>query len=697
MTPLLRKVQLALGGWVVVWSFGCKPAIQSLPEEEKPQLLVPHDQLLRATYLSHLVCGKSSWSADGSYLLFSKEAPPAADLEDLKPKDAVDVLADLGIWMLDLTRLKTTHELRNMGARLMSFGALGNIHCLPDGVSCLYQWGAGHVAVTRLRPQKSDYEVVKSGSIIFGSACPSPDGMRVAYMARTRQFVTGNSGVGLVRIEMLELGPGFQPTDRVILLQPSNPAFQVAPFGGLCFSADGKSIYFVGTTSTHTVDIYELPIAGKGIRRVTDFKMLEGLTVGGITCSPDGQWLACTMLMSSSAVQQGSTSGVWLVRTDGTGLRQLVRGGAFPAWSSDGNRLSFVYGGDLWICSLSQDALLEGAVTRPTEVADRGARSSLMYALRAASNDEYAQAIEMCRAIGNDPSAGDLLPKGLYLSAQWQLALGKREEAREAFQNILERHRCTEEAIFALKGLEVLYVEDGLEFDLQERLIGLTSEYARVEGNSSDPEELARVSYLQALAWDREIRGEIAKALQGYRDTVRKVPNALYARKAGLRAASCELTMGREDEAVKWLEWVEKKAGPSDEGMEALTQLLRIHCEQQNLKGVVQIWKKLRHQYTPMQNWWAYSVTQRTLIDAANLAYAMKDSVLAEEILNFCLANPPVDLGNRAVETRNALIGKLFMQGKTAQIDKDKKSQNPNTKENVDWSLKKQKKRKKRR
>jgi TolB protein len=74
--------------------------------------------------------------------------------------------------------------------------------------------------------------------------------------------------------------------------------------------------------------------------------------VGAPAWSPDGRWIAFVRTPPSTGLtgQPLGSSQLWLVRPDGSGLRQLTKltgasATGAPAWSPDGRRLAFTYRG----------------------------------------------------------------------------------------------------------------------------------------------------------------------------------------------------------------------------------------------------------------------------------------------------------------------------------------------------------------
>ena len=111
-------------------------------------------------------------------------------------------------------------------------------------------------------------------------------------------------------------------------------------------SPDGRTLAFVSTRARGTADVWLLDLASKTASNLTDHPS------GNFRprWSPDGAWIAFTSDRDAEPGDQPGmwehlqSTGVYVVRPDGTGLRRLTAPGGVagsPSWSADGRRLLF--------------------------------------------------------------------------------------------------------------------------------------------------------------------------------------------------------------------------------------------------------------------------------------------------------------------------------------------------------------------
>jgi len=120
----------------------------------------------------------------------------------------------------------------------------------------------------------------------------------------------------------------------------------------ISLSADGRRLAYAEQRSRHAIQ----KIAFDPDREVTvgpPTPVMQGsLSANQLDVSPDGEWLVYSTL--------GGQEDIWVIRTDGSGRRQLtddVARDRGPAWSPDGRRIAFFSnrGGDSQIWLVNED------------------------------------------------------------------------------------------------------------------------------------------------------------------------------------------------------------------------------------------------------------------------------------------------------------------------------------------------------
>jgi Tol biopolymer transport system component len=100
--------------------------------------------------------------------------------------------------------------------------------------------------------------------------------------------------------------------------------------GPVAWSGDGKNLLFA-----FNLDVYAAPADGGPARLVVQLARPGVVSAYGPQSSSDGKWIAVVANTESGA------SALYAVRSNGTGLRLVARGGDSPAWSPVGERLAF--------------------------------------------------------------------------------------------------------------------------------------------------------------------------------------------------------------------------------------------------------------------------------------------------------------------------------------------------------------------
>jgi Tol biopolymer transport system component len=226
----------------------------------------------------------------------------------------------------------------------------------------------------------------------------SPHGYRVAYWAQVQARMdvwtipaAGGEAVRVTRDATVNWNPVWSPDGAYLyfvsdrggsmnvwrvpvdeksgkVLGEMEPVTTPSPYAGfISFSRTGRQMAYV--QSTETANIYRVKFdPSREIAVGAPVPLTQGTRIASsVQLSPDGEWIAF----------QETNNEIYVVRTDGTGLRQLTDdayNNRQPFWSPDGKLLAFHTnrGGkvDIWTIrpdggGLQQLTYTGGSITRP--------------------------------------------------------------------------------------------------------------------------------------------------------------------------------------------------------------------------------------------------------------------------------------------------------------------------------------------
>jgi TolB protein len=164
----------------------------------------------------------------------------------------------------------------------------------------------------------------------IGEAAWSPDGSRLALVAGPARHVHARAGDGDLYVVN---------SDGSDLQQLTSHANSSSP----TWSPNGRRLAFVRHQGAELVVMRA--DGGGGARVIASAKHYYQWP----SWSPDGRWIAFQSRPDQGSSEQVAT---FMVRPDGTGIRQLTAGAAsegFPAWSPDGSTIAFSAGERLWV------------------------------------------------------------------------------------------------------------------------------------------------------------------------------------------------------------------------------------------------------------------------------------------------------------------------------------------------------------
>lgn len=209
---------------------------------------------------------------------------------------------------------------------------------------------SGLIAFTRadglyvMRSDGTGVHRIKSAgpeALYGGGAAWSPDGSRLVFATWNGIWLMDADGRHQVRVATggRTYWIGVKPNRR--LFYP-----RATYFGSPTWSPDGRRIALTAFQGVENRDVWIMNADGSDRHRLEKTPYFEGEVdwspVGGRLVFDSGSWV----------------SDVYVIRTNGTGMRNLTPGGGWvgsgqPTWSADGKRIAFARPSGIWVMDAS--------------------------------------------------------------------------------------------------------------------------------------------------------------------------------------------------------------------------------------------------------------------------------------------------------------------------------------------------------
>lgn len=206
-----------------------------------------------------------------------------------------------------------------------------------DGLYVMRSDGSGVRRIVATRP----------AALYGGGAAWSPDGSRLVFATWEGIWLMDANGRHSVRVATggRPYWTGVKPNRRLFYPRATN-------FGSPTWSPDGRTIAYTAFQGVENRDVFVMDAEGGNQHRLKQTPYFEG----EVDWSPAGGWLA---------FDSGSwVSDVYVMRTNGTGLRNVTPGGRWigsgqPSWSPDGRRIVFARPSGIWVMDARGGALVQ--------------------------------------------------------------------------------------------------------------------------------------------------------------------------------------------------------------------------------------------------------------------------------------------------------------------------------------------------